>query len=384
MEKRQHKNNTSYNFIARADILLHSVSRPARVFATSLCVVFLLLFGVWTYVNNRYLAPVNENNVLAVNMEIPRGSSVATIANLLQENGAIRSSTVFRIFVDIYDRGSKLKAGSYEFDTSMTVMEILNKISVGETSNNVIQVFLAEGGTVVQLAESLYNLGLIADKDVFVANMKDPSPYENYAYLSDVNSTSDERIIAMEGYLFPDTYQMFTNATEQEIVTKFLNRFDDIFTTTYKQRAEALGMTIDEVVTLASIIQSEGKEDDFKKVSAVFHNRLAQDMTLGSDVTVQYALNTKRLNLTAEEIAVDSAYNTYKYSGLPPGPICNPGKLAIEAALWPDETYLEEGMLYFCLKDPESGELIFAKTLQEHNKNVAKYRPLWEEYDKTH
>ncbi len=384
MEKRQQRNNNDKHFMERADRFIHGISRQTRVFITSLCVVFLLLFGVWSYINTTYLAPVNEKSVTRIDLEIPRGSSVATIANLLEENGVIRSSTVLRIFVDIYDRGSKLKAGSYEFDTSMTVMEVLNKISVGETSNNVVQVFLPEGGTVAQLADSLHSLGLIDDANAFITGMKDPSPYENYTFLSDANGTKNERIVAMEGYLFPDTYQVFTNASEEEIVKKFLNRFDDIFTTTYKQRAEALGMTVDEVVTLASIIQCEGKEDDFKKISAVLINRLAQDMKLGSDVTVQYVLNIKKLNLSEEEIAVDSPYNTYLYAGLPPGPICNPGKLAIEAALYPDETYIEEGMLYFCLKDPETGELVFAKTLSEHNKNVNKYRPLWEEYDKTH
>ena len=140
-------------------------------------------------------------------------------------------------------------------------------------------------------------------------------------------------------------------------------------------------MTVDEVITLASLIQKEAKEKDFAKVSAVFHNRLKTNSTLGSDVTVQYVLNSKKLNLSTEDIEVDSPYNTYKYPGLPPGPICNPGRAAIEATLWPDEDYIEQNMLYFCLADPNTNELVFAKTLEEHNQNVEKYRPLWEAYD---
>ena len=140
-------------------------------------------------------------------------------------------------------------------------------------------------------------------------------------------------------------------------------------------------MDMDEVSTLASMIEREGKADSFDKVSAVFHNRLDAGMALGSDVTVQYALGVRRLVLTQEELAVDSAYNTYQHTGLPVGAICNPGNAAIEAALYPDSDYVEEGYLYFVLTDPETGELAFTKTLEEHDAIVEEYRPLWEAYD---
>ena len=113
----------------------------------------------------------------------------------------------------------------------------------------------------------------------------------------------------------------------------------------------------------------------------MFHNRLKENMALGSDVTVQYALGVKRLVLTQSELDTDSAYNTYLHKGLPVGAICNPGDAAIEAALFPDNDYIEEGYLYFALTDPETGELAFTKTLEEHNAVVAEYRPLWEAYD---
>ncbi len=370
--------------IERANGVFKTLSRSTRVFIVSVCTVLILFIGVWAYLDQKYLAPVNKNNLTTINVEIPKGSSVTTIANILEKNGVIRSGMVFKIFVDVYDRGSKLKAGSYEFNASMTIMQVLDKISIGETSDNIVKVFLAEGATISDLANSLYSLGLIKDKNTFIQNMKNPSLYEAYPFLEDVISTKNSRIIAMEGYLFPDTYQVFKNAAEQDIIKKFLARFNNIFTTEYMQRAEALGMSIDDAITLASIIQREGKETDFKKVSAVLQNRLKKGMPLGCDATVQYVLQTKKLNLTAQDIAVESPYNTYKHAGLPPGPICNPGKAAIEAALWPDETFMKEGWLYFCLGDPATGELVFAKTLSQHNQNVAKYRPLWEAYDKTH
>ena len=140
-------------------------------------------------------------------------------------------------------------------------------------------------------------------------------------------------------------------------------------------------MTMDEVLALASMIEKEGKSSTFDKVSAVFHNRLKTGATLGSDVTVQYALGVKKLVLSGEELNVESAYNTYKYKGLPVGSICNPGGSAIDAALYPDEQTMEDGYLYFTLTDPETGELMFSKTLEEHEAIAAEYRDLWKAYD---
>ena len=131
----------------------------------------------------------------------------------------------------------------------------------------------------------------------------------------------------------------------------------------------------------ARFIFEEGKAESFDKVSAVFHNRLKEGMTLGSDVTVQYAVGVRRLVLTQEELDTDSPYNTYIHTGLPVGAVCNPGNAAIEAALYPDSDYVEEGYLYFVLTDPETGELAFTKTLEEHDEIVEQYRPLWEAYD---
>lgn len=142
-------------------------------------------------------------------------------------------------------------------------------------------------------------------------------------------------------------------------------------------------MTMDDVLTLASMIEREAKTADFAKVSAVFHNRLAQDMTLGSDVTIKYYLNSEKMALTDSDLSVESAYNTYRNKGLPVGPICNPSTDAIVAALYPDEQYRQQGYLYFCSKDPNSGELYFSKTLEEHEAAVAQYRPLWIEYDES-
>ena len=142
-------------------------------------------------------------------------------------------------------------------------------------------------------------------------------------------------------------------------------------------------MTMDQVLTMASLIEKEAKESDFDKVSAVFHNRLKSGMLLQSDVTVHYITGVRRMALTDEDLAQQNLYNTYVYRGLPPGPICNPSPAAIRAALYPNEMMVAEKYLYFCAKEPESGELYFSRTLEEHERAVAVYAPLWQKYDQS-
>ena len=156
---------------------------------------------------------------------------------------------------------------------------------------------------------------------------------------------------------------------------------EEAFVERMNQRAAELGMTMDQTLTLASMIEKEAKKADFAKVSAVFHNRLNSGMKLQSDPTIHYVTGQRRMALRSSDLQVDSPYNTYIVSGLPLGPICNPSPEAIYAALYPDESYVAEKYLYFCSKDPNTGELYFSKTLEEHNQAVSIYSPLWQAYD---
>lgn len=139
----------------------------------------------------------------------------------------------------------------------------------------------------------------------------------------------------LEGFLFPDTYEFYVETSAMTVIERMLNRFSDIYRPEYSLRAEELGMTMNEVISLAAIIEKEGRTSDFASISAVLHNRLDADMYLQSDVTVQYVLGVSRLVLTQDELDVDSPYNLYKNKGLTPGPICAPSRSAIEAALYP-------------------------------------------------
>jgi UPF0755 protein len=138
---------------------------------------------------------------------------------------------------------------------------------------------------------------------------------------------------------------------------------------------------MDQVLTLASMIEKEAKASDFTKVSAVFHNRLKEGMKLESDVTIHYITGVRKMALTDSDLTQDSPYNTYRVSGLPAGPICNPSAEAIRAALYPDESMINEKYLFFCAKEPESGELYFSKTLDQHKRAVEAYSGFWKQYD---
>jgi UPF0755 protein len=347
--------------------------------------VLLVLSGclwAWDYVDNHYLKPADVNDHTPVIVDIEPRSSVSTIARILEENGIIRSKSVFKYYVDLMGYGSKLKAGTYILNRQMTLYEIMEKLAKGEGKARVMKFLVIEGMAIEAMAESLLQQKAIDSKEKFLDLCRDGDSFVKYAAISDIHIPENEnRRYLLEGYLFPATYEIYVDSSEETVIEKMLNKFALVMKPEYIERAEQLNMTVDQVITLASMIEKEGKTSDFARISAVFHNRLNRDMRLESDATVQYALGIRKLYLTDEEITIDSPYNTYKIEGLPIGPICSPSQKAIEAALYPDETTMSEGYYYFATKDPLSGELVFSKTLEEHEAAVEQYRPLWKAYD---
>ncbi|MBQ9010228.1 MAG: endolytic transglycosylase MltG, partial [Clostridia bacterium] len=209
--------------------------------------------------------------------------------------------------------------------------------------------------------------------------------YRGYEFVEEIMNSdrAQGRIYLLEGYLSPNTYEVYTSATADDIIKKLLNQTNAAYLSSYAERAESLGLTMDEIFTMASMIETEAKKMDFAKVSAVFHNRLKQNMTMGSDATVKYVSGSEKMSLSETDLTVQSPYNTYLVHGLPVGPICNPSMDAVVAALYPDEQFLAQKYLFFCSKDPNSSELYFSRTMEEHTAAVAMYRPLWEEYDRS-
>lgn len=382
------------------------VIRPLLIGALSLIMISGMLLSGWNYINSKYLLPVDPTDSTPVVFEIESGSSLTTISRQLEEQGLIRNKTVFKYMVDFQGLSGRIKAGAYNLSRDMTLSEIINELSSSSAPTE-RTITLIEGWTCEDIAEYLVRQGALTDTEEFLKLCSDTETFSAYYVVNELTSLVPEdqlsqRRYALEGYLSPDTYNIYLNESAENIIKRLLNQSEKVIWDIYDQREQKKSMLLDpndpdattddvdlpgvdlnqdELYILASIIEKEAKPDDFAKVSAVFHNRLAEGMRLESCATVQYVLGTTRLALTDSDTSIDSPYNTYKNSGLPIGPICNPSRAALQAAAFPDEEYLNEGYLYFCSKDPTSGELQFSKTYEEHQAAVEQYRPLWIEYD---
>lgn len=358
--------------------------RPMSIVLCSILIVSVGAYYICTSLYTAYIAPVDKNDPTPIEVEITSGWSLSKIAEALVEHDVIRNSGIFKYYVDFQGDSARLKSGKYTLNKTMSLDTIIDVLIAGDGRGETTRFTIPEGYNIQEIATHLYNKGILSDTKTFLSLCKEQDIYSSYDFIQDVPDASARRYV-LEGYLFPSTYEIYVDADAETIIRKLLTQTQTIvYREQYAERMQELGMTIDEVYTLASIIEKEARTADMAKVSAVFHSRLKQDMPLQSCVTVQYVLGTKRLALTTEDTSVDSPYNTYKYKGLPIGPITNPGEAAIEAALYPDEEFMKQGYLYFGTKDPTSGELFFAKTYAEHQKYVDQYRPLWLEYDAQH
>ena len=363
---------------------LWSALRPLGIALCIFLVVAGVVMAVWNRVERSFFAPMDANDPTPYAFTVESGNSLTRVANNLEAAGLIHNRTVFKYYADFLGYGQKIQAGEYAVKRSMSMQEIMELLTTGDGNPITRNITIIPGWTVADIAHYLKEQGAIDDEQAFLALCRTGRDFSAYYYVADVLATANvgSRLYALEGYLAPDTYEIYTNATAEDIIRKLLSQTEAVFRAEYHDRAEEWGMTMDQVITLASMIEKEAKTDDFARVSAVFHNRLKSNMTLGSDVTVKYATGVKRMALTNSDTQVNSPYNTYMYRGLPLGPICSPSAAAIRAALYPDEQFMAEGYLYFCSTNPNTGELYFSKTLEEHNQMVSIYAPLWQAYDK--
>ena len=310
---------------------------------------------------------------------------MARVASQLKELGLIKSTWGIKLLADFTNRSSKVKAGEYILDKTMSVEEILDLITQPKPMSRTVTITLYEGDTIEDYAAALVDRGVLTSDEEFLemARTGEGLDVQDYYFLQELLERENVKYM-LEGFLFPDTYEFYVETSAKTVIERMLDRFSNIYKPEYTLRAEELGMSMNEVISLAAIIEKEGRADDFASISAVLHNRLDADMYLQSDVTIQYVLGVNRLVLTQDELNVDSPYNLYKNKGLTPGPVCAPSRRAIEAALYPDEDILKGNYLYFTLTDPATGVIHYSKTLEEHNRVVAQYRELWEKYDSEH
>jgi UPF0755 protein len=327
-----------------------------------LLVVFLVLaVVVGAFVYSR-LAPVYDTYQAyqepEVFVDVPPGAGPIAIGQRLAESGVVRDPQTFRTAVWLSGRSRDLKAGEYRFDRPMTALEVVDKIARGDVHQRFLT--FREGLTIAEMAH-VYEEAGFGSASEFLAAASDPTPIQ----------ALDPQATDLEGYLFPETYAMRRGTTAAALVAQMVN----LFTRTYapiEEAAKALGLTVRQTVTLASLIEKETSVPDERPiVSGVFHNRQRIGMPLQTDPTVIYALQLAGRydgNIRRADLQIDSPYNTYRHRGLPPGPIAAPGKASLEAAVNPaDVEYL-----YFVSRN--DGSHVFARTLTEHNRNVQEWQ----------
>ena len=292
-------------------------------------------------------------------VEIPQGAGTAAIGRRLADAGVVRDVNTFRLALWITGQGRHLQAGEYRFDHAMSARQVADKIGRGEVY--VHPITFREGLTIKQMAELYESKGFGAAKD-FVEAAK------NVALVESIDPAAKD----LEGYLFPDTYALPRRATADQLVARMVASFLKALTPDLIENANANGQSVRQLVTLAAIVEKEtGKAEERPMVAAVYANRLKIGMGLQCDPTVIYALERAGRfngNLTRDDLQFDSPYNTYRYAGLPPGPIAAPGRASLEAAANPAPV----PYLYFVSRN--DGSHAFASTLDEHNRNVQQYQ----------
>lgn len=315
-------------------------------------VVALVISGGYFYAD--YVPGVSQGEVVVT---VSEGSGTASIARELKRNGLINSEGFFRVMSKLRGKDGKYNFGKFKLLKSAGYEEIFKTLTQAGQIVDAVKVTIPEGYEIYKIADLLESKGLI-DKDKFYY-LIDYGEF-HYDFVDDIPFRENR----LEGYLFPDTYNFAPN-DEQGIINEMLSQFDKVYKK-YEDRAKEMGMTMDEVITLASIVEREAMGDsDRKLVSSVFHNRIksADYPYLQSCATVQYILKERKPVLSVADTKIDSPYNTYINKGLPIGPIASPGEEAIEATLYPEES----DYLFFVLG--ADGKHHFSKTFNEHIKN---------------
>lgn len=329
-----------------------------KKFILFVIILIVIVLGATSFLPTYLSKSANKEEV---NITIPSGASLSTVTDELYEKGVIRSKLWFRY--NGQDVARNIKPGSYKIGPDLHIEEIYEIIQKGEQESQ-IKVTFPEGFILYQFAQRIEEAGL-GTKDEFIEATNDYFIGKGYDF------DTSNLYFNLEGYLFPDTYYFTEKQTMDDIVSKLASTMEGVFTDEYIKRADELGLSLHQVLTLASLIEREAYNDaERSAVSGVIHNRLDIDMILQIDATVIYGLGQGKEHMTRvlyADLEKDNPYNTYKNIGLPPGPIVCPVRKSIEAALYPEDN----DYFYYVLGD---GGHVFAKTYNEHLVNVAKYR----------
>lgn len=323
-----------------------------------------------TQIGRNWLVPANANDTQIVEVEIPEGTPVSTMGDILEEQGLIRSSSAFSLLVRVQGAAANLQAGVHDLSPSMTMPEIVAALQEGAEEAGMLKVTVNEGLTVDQIAEVVADstsysaedfLNLMSNQE-FLAQL-----VQQYPILADSYNNPNVRYV-LEGYLFPATYDVAQGETLESLVTQMVDKTNEVLSK-YQADIDASSYSLQDIMSIASLVEKEGQTtEDRKLIAGVFYNRLEQGMPIQSDISVLYALGTHKEMVTYDDLEVDSPYNLYTNAGLPPGPMNSPSEDAIAAALEPtDNDYL---YFYANLK---TGEVFYTDDYEQHQAWAQEY-----------
>jgi len=325
--------------------------RIALIFTAIFCVLMVVIiveFGMF------FTRPAQKGGMDQV-ITIREGMSLKEVASALKSKGIITNRDLFMLWMRMLGNSRKIKAGEYLLNSGMAPVRIIEILTRGIIITYPVTV--PEGFSIEQIGDILAAKGL-ADRDIFISLAHEPGVIQKYGIFGP----------SLEGFLYPDTYQFGKGLPPSLIIDVMVKRFWEIVGP-YMDRIEDLKMTVEEVITLASIVEKEaGNAKEMPLIASVFLNRLRKGMRMESDPTVIYGMNVFTGNLTKKDLLEFTPYNTYVIRGLPPGPISNPGLASIKAVLYPAET----DYLYFVSKN--DGTHYFSMSIEEHNRAVRKYQ----------
>ena len=324
-----------------------------------LILIFIIIGGI--FIGYKSLISPVSNDTSLIEVDISDGSSLKSAARLLEEKNLIKNETAFLIYAKINSL-ENIKSGSYSLNKSQNVEEILQILNKGSKPIG-IKITIPEGYEIRNIAEKLESAG-ITDFDSFISDTSNVDLYKSqYPYLN------LPEVKSLEGFLFPDTYYISKEATNEQIIKMFLDRFSEVYEEQQlESKIQKSGLNLNEFITLASIVEREAvKKEERPIIAGIFYNRLSIQMPLQSCATVQYILKERKPVLSIADTKIDSPYNTYLIKGLPPAPIASPGLDAILATSNPQQTKF----LYFVAKGDGGHE--FSETYEQHLQAKKKY-----------
>ncbi|GMU58067.1 MAG: hypothetical protein AMXMBFR33_72130 [Candidatus Xenobia bacterium] len=321
------------------------------------CLAFLILASAFMYWMSQVFSPAKTTSEQVV-IEVPPGATGGEVAELLEKRGVIRSAFALRLLMRV-TTDMQVQAGHYEVDPSKSPLLILKDLSHAQPLSR--KATLPEGLTLPEVCDVLGKEKVVSD------------PKRLLAFVREKGQTIDKSLPAnLEGYLFPDTYEFGWDATEEEVVRQMTGRFREVVDPMWAKHKKKAPLSLRETVILASLVEREAQVSSERPlIAGVYINRLKKGMLLQCDATVQFALGAPKKVLTYDDLKLESPYNTYLHAGLPPGPIANPGKASLEAAMSPERS----PYLFYVRNDVKGdGSHVFSRTYEEHNDAIRKYQ----------